>query len=412
MGRLLYLELKRVVTTRATWVLMAVIVGLSAVMIYFPVSFVSAYKPDGQGNVSVLKGREAIRYLRQSESGIHGEITEEVIRQAIITFQECYRQYGAVFLPDLPMEVYAKKIEPVYLVLRMVEAVLAPEGLYLPTMTDKDISPEDAGGFYEKYRQKMAEKGKTDAERREIQRLGKEVRTPFTYASFFSPASLDYLTLYIFLMLFVMVIILSPIFSAEYQTGADSILRCTKYGRIHLAVVKIAASVIIFAAVFLTGTGIFILGTDLIFGEAGLQTSVQMVNAVLVIPALTAGQAQAAAAGAGFLSMLSAVSFTLFLSASCKSVQDSMKIALPFCLLPAVLYMLSSANIVNIIRCILPSGGLGLTNSFLYELLGTNFVHAGPAVIWTPWLIIGAAVVEIPLFFLLTVRAYCRREGV
>ena len=82
---------------------MAAIILLSAVMAYFPVSFVSAYQADGQGNVTKLKGTEAIRYLKESEAGIGGEITEEKLRQAILSFQECYRQYGSAFPPELPM---------------------------------------------------------------------------------------------------------------------------------------------------------------------------------------------------------------------------------------------------------------------------------------------------------------------
>lgn len=411
MRRLFYLELRRVVTTRTTWVLMTAIILLSAVMAYFPVSFVSAYQTDGQGNVTKLKGTEAIRYLKESEAGISGEITEEKLRQAILSFQECYRQYGSAFPPELPMEIYAEKIEPYYPVLKMAAAVLAPEGVWLETMTDADISPEDVPQFYEKYRERMTERGKTEEEQERIRKLNEEVKTPFTYVSGFSSESLDYLILYFLLMLFAIVMILCPVFSAEYQTGADSILRCTKYGRIQLAVVKAAVSVMIFAVIFLAGTGIFLLVTNLVFGTEGLKTSVQMINSVFVIPALTAGQTQAAAAGAGFLSLLSTAGFTLFLSARCGNVQDTMKIALPCCLLPTIIYMLSSANVANIVRALLPSGGLGLMNSFLYELLGNNFAHIGPFTIWMPHLILGAAVAEIPLFFILAVRTYCRREA-
>lgn len=62
------------------------------------------------------------------------------------------------------------------------------------------------------------------------------------------------------------------------------------------------------------------------------------------------------------------------------------------------------------ITCVLHAGGIGFTNSFLHEVLETDFVHIGPAVIWSPYFIIGATLVEIPLFLWLTVRAYCRRE--
>ena len=109
--------------------------------------------------------------------------------------------------------------------------------------------------------------------------------------------------------------------------------------------------------------------------------------------------------------ILAMVSCTLFLSARCKNVQDTLKTALLIGLLPVILYMISDAGWANVIRYLLPSGGIGLSNSFLYELLGTNFVHIGSAVIWSPHFIIGAALIEIPLFLGVTVWTYCRRES-
>lgn len=412
MRRLTYLELKRVIATRSTWVLLAGIILLSAVMAYFPVTYRKAYQVDNQGNVTQVEGKEAIECLKQAEEVIEGEVTEETLREAIQIFQDCYREYGAAFPPEVPIEVYTEKIVPVYPVLEMVSSVLTPDGTYLGTMTDADITPEDASYFYQQYREKMEAKGKDGAEQEKIRALNEDVETPFVYHSGFSSESFDYLALYMLLMLLVYVIITSPIFSAEYQTGADSILRCTRYGRVKLAVAKIVAAVVIFVVTFVIGTGIFLLMTNLIFGAEGLQTSVQMLNWVFVIPALTVGQTQTIMVIGGFLSLFATVSFTLFLSAKCRNVQDSLKIGLLMGLLPTIIYMISSKNPANLIRCILPSGGIGLMNSFLYEVLGTEFVHAGPAVVWTPYLMAGAALIEIPLFLILTVRAYCRRESV
>ena len=113
MGRLLYLELKRVVTARSVWILLVILILLSAVLAYFPVSFERTYRVDEQGNVSELSGMDAIAYQKQIEKENNGEITEEKIREAILVFQECYREYGAVLPPDVPKEVYVQKILPI-----------------------------------------------------------------------------------------------------------------------------------------------------------------------------------------------------------------------------------------------------------------------------------------------------------
>ena len=412
MGRLIYLELKRVVSTRTVWIMLAVILLLSAVMAYFPISYMKTKRVDDQGNVIMLEGKAAIDYQKEKEKEINGEVTEEKIRSAIQVFRECYQEYGAVFPPEMPIEEYVRRIEPVYPLLALVGNTLSPQGVTLYSMTDADIAPEDASKLYEQYRERLILEGKSEDEQEKIKELSKDIRMPFTYISGYEISSYDYMTLYILLMMLVFVVIISPIFSAEYQTGADSILRCTRHGRVRLAIAKIVTAILIFVLTFLIGTGIYILITDLTFGIEGLQTSIQMVWPALMIPGFTAGQTQAAVAAGLFLSMAATVSITLFLSAKCRNVQDSLKIALLLGLLPMILAVISSANLIKIIRCILPSGGIGLTNSFLYELLGTDFAHVGSAVIWTPYLIIGAALVEIPLFLILTVRVYCRREGV
>ena len=412
MKRLIYLELKRVVTTRSTWVMLALLLLLSAVLAYLPLSFVKTFDVDEQGNLISLEGKEAIDCLKEKEKGINGVLTQEEIRQAITIFQECYREYGAIFPPEMPREEYVRRIEPVYPVIYMAASVLLPDGINLYSMTDEELSPEDAPRLYDEYRKRLAMMGNSDAEQEKIQELSKDIKMPFVYISGYDITSFEYLTIYILLIMLVFMVIISPIFSAEYQTGADSILRCAKYGRVHLAAAKIVTALAVFTVTFLIGMAVFLLITDVTFGIEGLKASVQMLYTVLVIPALTIGQTQAVVTAGMFLSLLATVCCTLFLSARCKNIQDSLKIAVLLGLLPTIISMISSANLAKLIRCILPSGGIGFTNSFLFEMLGTDFVHVGPAVIWTPYLIVGAAAIEIPLFLVLTVRIYCRRESV
>ena len=75
--RLLCLELKRLVKTRSTWMLLAAALILSAVLAYFPISFVTSYKTDARGNMVKLTGIEAIQNKKEQEQAIAGLITEE-----------------------------------------------------------------------------------------------------------------------------------------------------------------------------------------------------------------------------------------------------------------------------------------------------------------------------------------------
>ncbi len=295
--------------------MLAVIILLSAVMAYFPISFVKTEEIDEEGNLHLLEGKAAIECLKQKEAGINGEITEEEfcqaitvfqekIRKAILVFQECYREYGAIFPPEMPREEYVRRIEPVLPVLNLAAAVLTPEGVGLYTMTDADLALKDASRFYEQYRERLAWQGKTDAEQEKIREMSKDIKMPFTYISGYEISSFEYLTLYALLMMMAFVVIISPVFSAEYQTGADSILRCTKFGRLNLAAAKIVTSLMVFAVTFFIGMGVFLGITDLVFGVEGLKASIQTVWGVFEIPAFTAGQTQAAVAAGQFLSIL------------------------------------------------------------------------------------------------------------
>lgn len=135
------------------------------------------------------------------------------------------------------------------------------------------------------------------------------------------------------------VAIAAPVFAGEYQTGSDRILRCTKYGRSRLAITKICASGSIFVTVFVLGMTIHLLILDLAFGMGCLKSSLQMLFSVINLPDINLGQLQVILALAGLLSMLASVSFTF------------------------------------------------------------NYLHIGEMSFWTPYVILTAAAVEVPVFF-------------
>lgn len=410
--RLLCLELKRLVKTRSTWMLLAAALILSAVLAYFPISFVTSYKTDARGNMVKLTGIEAIQNKKEQEQAIAGLITEEKVAKAVKDFRECYQEYGSAFPPEVPMEVYNEKIAPQYPVLERAARVLADSQVYVDTMTDADISPEDVAGFYEKYRERLKQMGKDEKEQEEIERLSADIETPFTYVPGFSAESYDYLVLYLFLLMFIFAVIAAPVFCAEYQTGADSILRCARHGRMRLAATKIGAMLIIFLATFGAGTAVFLLITNQAFGWEGLQTSLQMLRSAFVMPQMTLGEAWTTVVLAGLCSLLATVCAALYLSSRCRNVQAAIIGSIVLCMLPTIIYMVSSSNVADILRCIFPSGGIGLTNSFFYEVMGLHFIRLGTGYIWTPHLIMGAAILEIPLFLVLTAVTYCRRESI
>ena len=65
--------------------------------------------------------------------------------------------------------------------------------------------------------------------------------------------------------------------------------------------------------------------------------------------------------------LLATVCAALYLSSRCRNVQAAIIGSIVLCMLPTIIYMVSSSNVADILRCIFPSGGIGLTNSFFYD---------------------------------------------
>ena len=138
--------------------------------------------------------------------------------------------------------------------------------------------------------------------------------------------------------------IAAPTFAGEYQTGGDSILRTTKYGRKQLAITKILAAFTLFVVTFLVGITVHILILDAAFGTDCLKTSFQMRYSIINLPNINLGQFQIILAAAGLLSVLATVSCTLFLSAKCKDTLTVLLISIVVLLMPLFAYVAMGAT--------------------------------------------------------------------
>lgn len=147
--------------------------------------------------------------------------------------------------------------------------------------------------------------------------------------------------------------------------------------------------------------------SNLTFGPECMKTSMQMLFSVTSLPALNLGKLQIVLAVGGLLSLLATASFTLFLSAKCKDSLTVVLIAVAMCLLPIFAY---SAFETNWFSFVLPSAGIGTQNSLLYQLASFNYLHIGQISIWTPYVLLATALVEIPVFLFLTIHAYCKHQ--
>lgn len=407
--RLLRLEIKRVLKTRVTFVLLLLSLFLSFLLAYLPTTFPSIKYTDTSGNIVELRG---IGFEKAMQADTAGTVTPEKIRNALKNYQACLKKYGVDNSYDLPDGVYETEIFPYAPLLHGIREVFAdPDTGIAPTLME--IKPEELDGFYEKCDERIVslmkqEQKEHEAAQKTAVAMYQEVEKPFLFFPGYGSDPMDYQIILAFFILLFCVVITAPVFTSDYQTGADDIQRCTKYGRTKFALTKILSAFFISGLAFSLCTGIYLLASNSLFGWECTKTSMQMIYSAVNLPDMNIGQLQRFVALGGLLSLMAAISFTLFLSSRFKNVVASLSVGLLFCILPIVIYMAFPPNIGNLIFPLLPASGNGLQTSFLYTAVEFDFWNIGNLSVWVPHVMLGIYCIEIPLFILLTVYSYAK----
>ena len=413
--RLMKLELKRVLKTRLTLILLTFSLVLSLVMAYIPTTFPYVSYLDDNGNTIKLLGLNAVQYLKTLQSDTAGTVTPQKVRQAVEAYQTCLTKYGVENTYDLPDGVYEADILPYAPLLHGVrEAFADPNTGIAPSLMD--IDPEKVDDFYGACEDRLASLMKLEqkdhpAAQEAAKRLYSRVETPYQLYPGYNSDAMDYQLLLSFLIVLFCAVIAAPIFSSDYQTGADDIYRCTKYGRGKFATTKLLSALLICGTAFSLCAVVFLLVSNSLYGWECTKTSIQMLYSIVNLPNLNLGQLQWVCAGGYLLCLLATVSFTLFLSSRLRNVVASLAVALVCCILPVILYVALPSEIGQWIYTILPAGGVALQTSFLYSLVDFAFWNIGNIAIWTPYVMLGAYCIEIPLFLCLAVYSYCTRKA-
>lgn len=410
--RLFRLEIKRILKSQRTLILLALAILFSVLMAFLPISFEGINRPNEDGTVTELDGLAAIAFKRDLFADTYGEVTPEKVREALETYQYHVNKYGPVEEEDFPLGVNITEIVPIRPLLQgLSEAFADPlTGIGADLM---DIDPNEAEQFYyEKCAQHLNdvmsnEQRDHPAAQQKAAAKYTQVDKPFWLYAGMSRDAFDYIELYILVLAIICIAITAPVFANDYQTGADSISRATRHGQRRLALTKIFAVVTILVIVFSLGIAVHLLILNLAFGTECLKTSLQMLYSIINLSNINIGQLQILIVLAGLLSILAIVSCTLFLSAKCRDSLTVLLVSIVILLIPMFAYVALDSTWIS---SILPSAGIGMQNNFLYQLTNFNYLHIGPLSFWTPDVILISAAVEIPFFLFLAVRTYCRHQ--
>ena len=413
MWRLYREEMKRILRSRSTLLFLAAALGLSVFMAWVPVTY-ERYTYEENGQKITVEGRKALALNKKMESPSKGEVTPEKLVEGLSYYHKNLAVYGDFYAEDFPLNLKLQEIYPWRpLLIKLHEVMADPVSGMAPEYTE--ITQEDALHFYERCHShitdlmNLEQKDNPKAQQIAVS-MYEKVQGPFYFYPGYGTNMAEYEGMYLFLLMFLCVLITAPLFSCEYQTGADDILRSTKHGKRRLALVKILSALSISAAAFVPCMTIFQLISNSLFGWECRQTSMQILFSAVNLLDLNVGQMQNLVMLSGFISLLSSICFVLFLSSACQNTTISTGLTIASAILPTLFYMLIGGIAGSWLRVLLPAGALGGSNAFLYALTDFEFLNAGPFTVWTPWLLLIVPSLEIPLFLWLTVRTYCRRS--
>ncbi len=413
--RMLKLEIKRVLKTRLTLILLLVSLLLSVVLAYLPTTFTYSSYTDEAGREVGLTGLASIRYEKDIQSDTAGAVTPDKVRQAVEAYQACLKEYGVENSYELPDGVYAERITPFAPLLSGVkEAFADPDTGMAPTIME--IAPESVDGYYAacdariSSLMKMEQKGHPAAQAAGIEMFNK-VKKPFLLYPGSNSNALDYQVMLSFLIMLFCTVIAAPVFTSDYQSGADDILRCTRHGRARLGASRVVSALLICGISFSLCAAVYITVSNCLFGWECTKTSIQMIYSIVTLAAMDVGGLQGFVAAGSLLSLLAMVSLSLFISAKAKNNVVSLSLALMFCILPVVVNLVVPGELGVWLRCMLPSAGASLQSSVLYAITEFEFLNIGGFAAWTPYAIITLAAIEIPLFAGLAIHSYCHKAN-
>ncbi len=413
------LELKRLLKTRRVFVMLAASVILSVLMAFMAIQGVEYNDPSAR---QLIGGRAAIdAFNKENNDAYVGPVTVEKLQRALKTCRDVYQKYGQ----NIPADVYRRQIDPIQRFLDAIDEVYFPSG----NNGYQDLSALNPNRLKNFYAQRFEIiKGKLESEYpgnqsvlRQAEKLNAKVKIPFIFAKGDPAGTTMSLTFLAFLLVAIGAMITAPNFAAEYQSGADDILRSTKYGRGRFVVAKLCASLVLLAAMFLVCSLIFILLVNNTVGWSSFKTSMQFSLPTNSLAPLNFLQGQFATLLATLLSLLATACLSLYISTKCRNSTTALILSITIFMVPIMLEVIveSGGNIggnmmAAVFSDVLPGGSVGLQGSFYRHLIGVSripFVQIGPFSVWTPYLMLGACAIEIPVFFLLAVHAYCSHQA-
>lgn len=415
--RLYKQELKRLFLMKRTKLIFIIAIVISILFAVLASEFNDANVPDAEGNIIWYHGKDAISFLKEASSSGNGEVTVDRLKAALQTYQGLYKEYGKDPLRDeageekFPLNVYWEKVYPIRPLLRTLSTAYGTNEKQADLMS---LKPEDVDGFYEACKSRLEDAMKSDEVLSDSAYISKArsvfdgVNQPFMVSHGYTRDAFDYISITILILVLLSAVMVAPVFSERYESGEDSIIRCTEFGKGKLVKTTLIAVVTVSSIMYLLGIGSHLLVSDMIFGTDTLKESVQVLYTVYSLPSLNVLGLQIVLVLSGWICCIAITVMVTWISSVMQETSTAMVISIIMVVLPTFMYM--GIGCVNWLLAIMPSASVGLNNNMLYSLVDLRFLKIGGNAVWYPVILVIADIIETVAFGIFCRFAYIRHQ--
>lgn len=267
-------EFKKIFVRKSTIISIAIMTLYLVLMLIFEIGDALYVNPDG----STVSGVKAIHLDKKAKMSYNGILTTDYLAEILEENQIIVNdpEYANVTAEDIELsnQQYAKTqgFEDIRDIINNSYGKFREYDYYLIN----HITPDQAGEFYSNRIQQLQEWLDSDdaqalstAKKDYVLKAAKTLKTPwkYSYADGWQSA-LEFSSVSLFGLVFVICIVMAPIFSVEYQTGSDSIVLSTIHGKKKGIRTKLLTGFLMISAIY---WGVMLLTNGIIFAIYGFE---------------------------------------------------------------------------------------------------------------------------------------------
>ncbi|QWU13292.1 ABC-type transport system involved in multi-copper enzyme maturation, permease component [Paenibacillus sophorae] len=410
MDTLTRFELRKIMRRKSFYAGIAILVVVVILMISTLVTAADITGKDGKE----LKGLAAIPLRKEYDRQLAGPLTVERVADAVERHQKVMRDPKNLNEKgEITNEAYIKYEVKDEQMDRLIRFTFSHVHDYDHYIIDR-MTPSAAKAFYQKRMENVNEYLNTEnsdgyyspEDKAFLLKMNERIPVPF---------QMDYITgwenvfenlQFVFLFTaFVIAICLAPVFAGEYQSGADSIILSSRYGRNKIIAAKLIASFLVSLGLVVFALMTYTLVMLGIYGFTGGSASVQMIKLLAPVP-YTVFQTYLWAVFIGGLACLLVGAVTLWLSSRIRSPFPVIIAIVMFLFGPLFFSASKSNRLFNHLMDLLPGN---MFDSF-EKVTGYEVFHIFGQLIPEYKVMVGFAIIVIALLVPLTYRAFNKHQ--